>query len=44
MVPYFERRCGKVTNGPRSNKNGGGRCTQSQKSSFLRYLAREIIE
>ena len=31
-------------NGSGSNNNGGGICTQSQKSSFLRYLERETIK
>ena len=34
----------KVPNGPRSNNNGGETCTQLQRSSFLWYLAREIMK
>ena len=43
-APYFKFKRETIPNGSRSNKNGGGRCTQSQKSSFLRYMAREMIK
>ena len=43
MFPYFKFKREKIRNGPRSNKNGRGRCAQSQKSSILWCLAREII-
>ena len=42
MVPYFKCKCEKVPDGSRSNKNGGGRCAQSQKSSSLGYLVHDI--
>ena len=43
-VPYFRCKREKVPHGFRSNRNRVGRSTQSQKSSFLWHLGREIIK
>ena len=43
-VPYFKCKREKVPNGSRSSRNRGGWCTKSQKSSFLSYLAFEVIK